>query len=203
MASTDAPRRARSLGAARSLAVLLLLVLPACGEGEGGSGPTPGPVPAGAFELREVLEVVPSTAPGFDALEITCIERGGTSSPDCLDPATAQGQEVVLLDAQGAAKYRLAPATITRSDVASGSAVELDPGSASGWGVNVELGPAGTQALTELTKDLVGKKIAIVVDGVVLAAPTVAEPITTGAVQVNALTRSDAEALAASLAPRS
>jgi len=79
-----------------------------------------------------VLELVPSDAPGWDALEVTCIDVGG--SPDCLDPDEAAGQEVVLLDTAGGVKSRLAPATITAADVASAAAIELDPQAEQGWG---------------------------------------------------------------------
>jgi preprotein translocase subunit SecD len=154
------------------------------------------PSAAGSFELREVLEIVPSSAPEWDALEVTCIGIEGGGSLDCLDPVDAAGQEVVLLDTASDAKLRLAPATITADDVASGAAVELDPRSEQGWGIQVQLTAGGTQAFEDLTSGLVGKQIAIVQDGVVLSAPTVQEPITSGAVQVGNLSETAAEELA-------
>jgi preprotein translocase subunit SecD len=160
-------------------------------------------VPSGVFEVRGVLEVVPSTAPDFDALEVTCINTNGTSSPGCIDAATAQGQEVVLLDVQGSAKYRLAPATLTAEDVTTADAIEIGLAGSSSWAVMIQLTPDGSTAFEELTSGLVGQRVAMVSDAIVVSAPMVQEPITSGAVQVGNLSQEDAQALAASLAPRS
>jgi len=152
-------------------------------------------VAAGTFELRGVVEVVTSSAPEWDSFEVTCIDTRGSGDAGCIDAAEAVSEEVVLLDAEGGTKYRLAPAAVTGEDVASADAVELDPGSAAGWGVVVRLTTDGTRAFEDLTKGSVGQQVAAVVDGVVVSAPTVQETITAGAFQLGGLSKDAAEAL--------
>jgi preprotein translocase subunit SecD len=183
---------------ARILMAGIVVVMAGCGSDA--SEPSPSGTPSTTiFELREVLEAVSPDSPGWDSLEVTCIDIEGTGPTGCLDPGEAADEEVVLLDQQGETKYRLAPATVTGEDVASAAAVELDPQSVSGWGVEIQLDAAGTQAFADLTTGLVGRQLAIVVDGVVVSAPTVQEPITIGAVQASSLSEMDAEALAQNL----
>lgn len=163
------------------------------------TSPTGAPGPS-SLELREVLEVVRSDSPAWDSLDITCIDTEGTGASGCLDPNAARAQEVVLLDEQGEAKFRLAPASITEEDVGSASAVPLGYQGASAWGVQIELTPEGATRFEALTTRLVGQQIAIVVDGTLVSAPTVAEPITVGIVQLVAdMTESQARALAGNL----
>lgn len=150
---------------------------------------------AGTFELRAVVEVVTSSAPEWDSVEVTCIDASGSGDAECIDPDEAVSEEIVLLDAEGGTKYRLAPAAVTGEDVASADAVELDQGSAAGWGVVVRLTTDGTRALEDLTKGSVGQQVAAVVDGVVVSAPTVQETITAGAFQLGGLSEVEAEAL--------
>jgi protein-export membrane protein SecD len=64
--------------------------------------------------------------------------------------------------------------------------------------VNFRLDAAGARALSQLTTTHAGERIAIVLDGVVLSAPTVAEPITGGAAYIDGgFTTDSAQALAA------
>jgi preprotein translocase subunit SecD len=64
----------------------------------------------------------------------------------------------------------------------------------------VQLSEEGSEALASATRASVGDQIAIVVDGLVVSAPTVAGPITAGAVVVaGGLSESEAERLASSL----
>jgi preprotein translocase subunit SecD len=69
-----------------------------------------------------------------------------------------------------------------------------------GWTVGVQLSKDGSDALASATRAAVGSAIGIVVDGLVVSAPTVAEPITAGAVVVaGGLSENEAERLASSL----
>ena len=189
-----------SFGPARLVPILMgaLVVLTACGSEAPDASANGSPSSSTTtFELREVLEVAISGSQGFDALEVTCIGDAGTTG--CLEPATASGREVVLLDRAGDAKYRLAPAAISNTDVASAAALDLGAMGGSGWGVEVQLTSQGTTAFEDLTNQLVGKQLAIVVDGIVVSAPTVQEPITSGMVQVSGLSEAEARALAREL----
>lgn len=190
----DGARRSRSrfAQASRILAAGALVIMAGCGSEESeptSSGST-------TFELREVLELLPSGSPGFDALEVTCVDVAGPTG--CLDPTTASGREVVLLDRAGDAKLRLAAARITGVDVGSAEAMALEAqGGGTEWVVLISLTPEGATKLEELTTGLVGERLAIVVDGVVVSAPMVQEPITGGSVQVSGdLTEAEARALA-------
>lgn len=183
--------RATRLAAAPLLAATVL-ALAACGADT--SEPGSSVSSAGVFELRPVLEVVATGAPGWDALEVTCLGTEITGSTACLDPSDAAVREVVLVDASGETKYRLGPAALTAEDVASAEATEVGP--ASSWAVVIKLTQDGAQAFQEFTTGLVGERIAIVSDGVVVSAPTVQEPITSGLVQAGNLSKADAEALA-------
>lgn len=180
--------------AAATLLATTVLTLTACGADTSEPGSTASA--AGAFELRPVLEVVAAGGPGWDTLDVTCLGAEVTGSTACLDPSDAAVREVVLLDASGETKYRLGPAALTAEDVASAEATEVGLAGASSWAVMIELTQDGSQAFEEFTSGLVGERIAIVSDGVVVSAPTVQEPITSGIVQAGNLSQDDAEALA-------
>jgi preprotein translocase subunit SecD len=185
--------RATRLAAAPLLAATVL-ALAACGADT--SEPGSSASSAGVFELRPVLEVVATGAPGWDALEVTCLGTEITGSTACLDPSDAAVREVVLVDASGETKYRLGPAALTAEDVASADAIEVGLAGASSWAVVIKLTQDGAHAFQEFTTGLVGERIAIVSDGVVVSAPTVQEPITSGVVQAGNLSKADAEELA-------
>jgi preprotein translocase subunit SecD len=180
--------------AAATLLAMTVLALAACGADT--SEPSSSASTAGVFELRPVLEIVAAGAPGWDALDVTCLGAEVTGSTACLDASDAVVREVVLLDASGETKYRLGAAALTAEDVASAEAIEVGLAGASSWAVMIELTQDGSQAFDELTSGLVGERIAIVSDGLVVSAPTVQEPITSGVVQVGNLSQDDAEALA-------
>jgi preprotein translocase subunit SecD len=50
--------------------------------------------------------------------------------------------------------------------------------------IRLELTPSGATAFGELTARIVGKKLAIVIDGTIRSAPIIAEPITSGHVEI-------------------
>jgi preprotein translocase subunit SecD len=182
----------------RSSWLLALLIATACGS-------TPDtPPPSGstaasngaAFQLRPVVEVVPRSAAAWDQTELTCAERG-QDLRDCVASAVV-APRIVLLGPAGD-KYVLGPRIVDASDVEN-AAADPDAPPSSGWSVSVNLTADGTAALETATETTVGSKIAIVVDGRIVSAPTVEATITSGDVVVTSgLTEREATSLASRL----
>ncbi len=106
----------------------------------------------------------------------------------------ALGDQVVACEIS--TKYLLGPAEVLGTDVEKAT---VDNG-ANGWGVVVEMTPAGKDKFAALTRRAVQKQVAILLDGRVVSAPTIQEPITGGAVEIHGkFTRAKAVSLAASL----
>ncbi|HXF57248.1 MAG TPA: protein translocase subunit SecD [Actinomycetota bacterium] len=98
-------------------------------------------------------------------------------------------------------KYLLGPVEITGADLKSAEAVfvpagpRVGPGE-SGWQVEFTLNPEGARKFAEATRRLVGRQLAIVLDGVVQSAPTVQDEITGGrGVITGSFTKEEAENL--------
>jgi hypothetical protein len=98
-----------------------------------------------------------------------------------------------LLPTRDGAKLRVGPSLLPSSlDVVS---VER-----AGTEVRVTLAPTSARAVAELTRDGVGRTLAIVVDGVVQSAPVVKAAIDDGQLQITLRSPDDAAALAQALA---
>jgi hypothetical protein len=149
-----------------------------------------------AMQLRPVEAVAAPGSKGYDTIEPTC---GGLQAP-CTPVVLLDGTGITLANAQRDL-YTLGPLIADGGDVATASAAR----SGEGWSVIIKLAQDGTAALATATSDLVSAKpprdrIAIVVSGAVISAPTVAVPITDGSVQVTGgLTEDRARALVAAL----
>ena len=121
----------------------------------------------------------------------------------------AAGDLVAFQDANGNGfydagtdtKYKLGPVQITGAALSKSTAVYVPAGSTTtatpGWQVNFTLNGAGAKTFAEVTTRLNGKQLAIVLDNVVVSAPTVQSPITGGQGQI---TGSFSEAEAKNLA---
>jgi preprotein translocase subunit SecD len=118
----------------------------------------------GHLQFREVLESRPAT----QCLPVSSI-------PSVVDDLTA-------CSADGLEQFRLGAAKVVESDLESATArrdrVTGD------WQLALAFTDRGQRAFTELTSQLVGKRMAIVLDGKVLSAPTVTTRIK-GDAQVN------------------
>ena len=152
----------------------------------------------GAFQLRPVVEVVPRSAEAWDRKELTCADRG-EGLRDCV-AASLDVARIVLLGPAGD-KYVLGPRIVDASDVEN-AAAHPDAPPSSGWSVSVNLTADGTAAFRTVTETTVGSRIAIVVEGRIVSAPTVQAPITSGDVVVTSgLTEREARSLATRLDP--
>jgi preprotein translocase subunit SecD len=150
----------------------------------------------GAFQLRPVVEVVPRSATAWDQTELTCDDRG-EGLRDCV-AASLDAPSIVLLGPAGD-KYVLGPRIVDAGDVEN-AAAHPDAPPSSGWSVSVNLTADGTAALQSATETTVGSRIAIVVDGRIVSAPTVQTPIASGDVVVTSgLTERGATSLATRL----
>jgi preprotein translocase subunit SecD len=158
------------------------VIATACGSTPDMPPPSGSTTPSarGAFQLRPVVEVVPRSAAARDQAELTCADRG-EGLRDCV-VAALEAPRIVLLGPAGD-KYVLGPRIVDASDVEN-AAADPDAPPGSGWSVSVNLTAGGTAALETATETSVGSRIAIVVDGRIVSAPTVAAPITGGDVVV-------------------
>lgn len=65
--------------------------------------------------------------------------------------------------------------------------------------IHVNFTDDGTKRFAEATRAHVGKRLAILIDGKILSAPTVREPITNGSAQISGFGKEEAEKIAALL----
>ena len=86
-------------------------------------------------------------------------------------------------DRDGAAKYLLSQAFLTGKEVADSRAQVDDRGV--GWVVLLSFTSAGSRIWADYTTKNVRKQVAFVLDGAVVSAPTIQEPITGGDTRIN------------------
>lgn len=177
-----------------------MLVLGILGSACGGSdAPPASSAGASTLQLRGVDDIVSRTSQEWGATELTC---PGEDAAGCL--ASRSGVSVVVLGADQMEKYVLEAVVVDGGDVEEATAHPGTPASM-GWSVAVQLSREGTDALASATQAALDaapprNRIAIVVDGLVVSSPTVAAPITSGAVVVaGGLSHAEAERLASNL----
>jgi preprotein translocase subunit SecD len=130
----------------------------------------------GELQLREVLEARPAG--------------------QCQAVAPARRVDAVLMacSTDGSEQFRLAAAKVVGTDVDSAKASrDRTTGT---WQITLHFTDRGQRAFTRLTKQLVGKRMAVVVDGRVVSAPHIQAQIDGGAQISGSFTQAGAEALA-------
>ncbi|GGO87820.1 hypothetical protein GCM10012280_27170 [Wenjunlia tyrosinilytica] len=160
----------------------------------------------GALDFRPVTAVVPASGSGassppaevrrqLDAL--TCPAAPAKAPPEPSGPLLACAQD-------GQEKFALGPVAVRGSEVRDASA-SISPDSG-GWQINVTFSAKGAKRFGDLTQKLAaeqptgGNRLAIVLDGVVMSAPSVMSRIPGGKVQISGgFTRDKAEELAAAI----
>lgn len=134
------------------------------------------------LEQREVLETLTPDTPGYDAAPVTCATEAERQTAECSVEAL-RDRDVVFLDRDGGTKYKLGPVLVTGDAIRRAAAV-YNTGSqtsvAQGWQITFDLTDEGSTTFADVTTRLVGRQLAIVVDQVVISAPTVESPITGG-----------------------
>jgi preprotein translocase subunit SecD len=119
-------------------------------------------------------------------------------------PAVAPSDPMVACDPTGPVKYALGAAALTGRDV-TGAKASSDTQLGNGWTVNLDLTSAGGAKFAQVTSTLSqqgppANQIGIVLDRRVLSAPSVAQTITGGKVQISgSFTQAAAEDLAAQI----
>jgi len=181
----------------------------------GGSdqGATPSPsqseVTPGIFELRQVLFQESGETQRRPPLPPGPAEGGKNATRDLLRidcdlPARpmAADDNVILCDSFGF-RYGLGPSELPAGAVDQAIALQ---GQAGDWVVQVRLDAGAAKTFAEVTKRVSAlgpplNQLAIVLNGAVVSAPAVQEPISGGVLQITgSFTQQEAEALAASLA---
>ncbi len=179
-----------------------LLAAPSAGPS---ATPTPNPTPspsAAADETgvidctKQVVSGCPYTAAAFATI-------------DCSDPLVRAGgapdipkQEIVTCDRDGGLKYHLAIAKVVGKDV-KGASVGTDQNGV-GIQVNLQFKGSGQDAWTKLTQEAFNQtpptnQVAIVLDGVVISAPTIQGVINGDAQITGGFTRKQGQQLANNL----
>jgi preprotein translocase subunit SecD len=132
--------------------------------------PAPTPAPSGSAAPAGPRSGDPYTPQAFAALDCSDenARRGGVNDkPD---------QQIIACEADGSAKYQLDVAKVVGTDV-DGATAQLDQQLGNEWQVVVDFTGAGQDKFTQLTTETIGKQVAIVLDGIVLSAPTIQDRI--------------------------
>ncbi len=134
------------------------------------------------LEQREVLETLTSSSPDYKSTPVTCATQAQQETQACTFQAL-KDTSVVFFGQDGTTKYKLGPVQITGDAIKKATAV-YNTGSqtraATGWEIDFTLTSAGSKIFADVTTNLVGKQLAIVVDDKVISAPTVQSAITGG-----------------------
>jgi preprotein translocase subunit SecD len=161
----------------------------------------------GRLEERAVARTIAPTDAGYTTTPLTPLDPATNG----FAPSDPRGRVVAYEDTNrnGAftdgvdAKHELEKVEITGTDLEEASAHFISGGANfanSGWRVEFTLTPEGSGKFAETTTRLIGRQLAILVDGVVLSAPTVQSPITGGQGEITgSYTEAEAKDLAATL----
>lgn len=148
----------------------------------------------GLEEIHPVLSIVSALASAAFALGTALTLPIAGPAPAVASPAaeiefrlaeTAPGPGLTRFDRQGQAVYLHPEVLISAADIASADQ-KVEPL----WGqpvVSLELTPAGLDQLARITTGHVGQALAIVVNGSLLTAPIIREPILAGRLQISGL----------------
>jgi hypothetical protein len=112
----------------------------------------------------------------------------------------AQGLREAVISGTGQRIYLHPEAVVTNSDIARAQVVQGD--SASTFGVSVTFTAEGGARVLRATQGHVGRPVAILIDGEVVAAPVVRSPITTSGVISGNYARAEAERIVGGIVGR-
>ena len=153
------------------------------------------------LEEREVLQTIPPGTAEFESTPVTCGTPAEQATAQCSFEALRE-RTVVFMSEDGN-KYRLGPVQITGDAIKRADAVYGTGGQAggvAGWRISFTLTSSGAKTFGDVTTRLNGKQLAIVVDNMVISAPTIEEPITGGNGEITGtFTKAEAQDLATQL----
>lgn len=166
------------------------------------ASPVPEPEPQPSFSVAPELLVPPIQSPDgsgdfadrFAALDCndSDVLNGSTDDPT---------QYLISCERDGSVKYALAPADLVGTDIESATA-GLPQTGAGGWQVDLQMTSEGAKKFADSTTKLSAlespnDQFAIVLDGVVISAPSVNEPIIGGSAVISgSFTADEARSLA-------
>jgi preprotein translocase subunit SecD len=133
-----------------------------------------------AMQQRPVLGIVYYGSPAWKETALTCAPHDA-GLMQCV-AQTLDSDRIVLVGSEPAVrgKYILGPVVLDGSDVLRAVAVKEEGGFQPYWVIDFRLTAEGAQRFADATREAVGKQIAIIVDGQVVSAPTVQDPIPNG-----------------------
>jgi preprotein translocase subunit SecD len=150
------------------------------------------------LEEREVLQVIAPGTPEFESTPVTCGTDTEQGTAACSFDAL-KDQTVVFAGQEGD-KFRLGPVEITGDMIKRADAVYGGQNGVAGWRISFTLTSSGAKTFGDVTTRLNGKQLAIVVDNMVISAPTIQEPITGGNGEITGrFTKAEAQDLATQL----
>ena len=152
------------------------------------------------LEEREVLQILAPGTPEFESTPVTCGTATEQGTAACSFEAL-KDQAVVFAGQEGD-KYRMGPVEITGDMIRRATALYGSGGDGGlpGWQIDFTLTSSGAETFGDVTTRLRGRQLAIVVDNVVISAPTIEEPITGGSgVITGSFTKARAQDLATQL----
>jgi preprotein translocase subunit SecD len=152
------------------------------------SSAAPAPV-AAPSDPSDLAWLDPTVTAQLGAVRCQPVPASGAASGPVVAPAEDLTRPLVACSVDGATAYALGPAEVQGSDVSEATAVAPGAGSTS-WSVMVELSASGAEAFGRMTRRLVllpdaRNQAALVLDGVVVTAPRIAEAITGGRLQIS------------------
>lgn len=135
------------------------------------------------LEQRPVLAVLPAS----DTTPVTCATQAEQATAQCSFDAL-KNQDVVYLDKSGTQRLKLGPVVLSGDQITKASAT-LNTTGVSAWTVDFTLNDSGKASFAAATTKAVSatapqNQIAIVIDRVVISAPTVTSAITAGSGQI-------------------
>jgi preprotein translocase subunit SecD len=160
--------------------------------------PAPAPSPTDGSDLAWVT---PEVQQRFT--ELDCLQEGATAGGEAGDP----DRPLVTCSVDGTEKYILGPVEITGDSVADAAGVlqsNAQGFSTGAWVVTLQFDGDGTERFADITRRLFAfgegdnrNRFAIVLDGVVISAPTVNQPIPGGSAEISgSFTQDSAQTLA-------
>jgi preprotein translocase subunit SecD len=136
------------------------------------------------LEQRKVNGTLEPGQPGYDTTPVTCATQAERQTAECSFQALAKKDIVVYgTGNQSRVKYQLGPVQLTGDAINKATAVYDTGGTSSvgtGWAIRFSLTSAGAKTFGDVTTQMVGQQLAIVVDNRVISAPTVQNAITGG-----------------------
>lgn len=163
---------------------------------------TPEPTPSPSVSVAPELLVPPIQSPDGSGDFADRFAALDCAKSDILNGATDDpAQYLISCEKDGSVKYALAPADLVGTDIESATA-GLPQQGAGGWQVDLQMTTDGAKKFADSTTKLSAlespnDQFAIVLDGVVISAPSVNEPILGGSAVISgSFTADEARALA-------